>query len=91
MLTETRPAPLTERQAELYRYIFEYTCEHGYQPSIRGICEHFGMKSPNSVAAHLRPLAKKGWVASPNLQSRALRFLYTPNGERFKGFTPESN
>jgi SOS-response transcriptional repressor LexA len=88
----TEATPLTERQLEIYRWFFDGTMSHGYQPSIREACDRFGI-SINAICNHLDALAKKGYILRTNthegnmpVHSRAIRFLLTPDGRPFAGF-----
>jgi SOS-response transcriptional repressor LexA len=77
---------LTERQAEIYIYIFETTRMTGIQPSFKELGEQFSITSPNGVACHLEALSRKGWIAMAEGHSRSLRFLKCPDNRTFKGF-----
>lgn len=77
--------PLTTRQAEVFRYLYEFTRDHGYQPSSRELCVTFQFR-PRAVTGHLYLMARKGWLAMSEGQSRAVRFLRRPDGSPFTGF-----
>jgi SOS regulatory protein LexA len=47
---------LTKKQMEVYRFISQYTDEHGIAPTQREIKEHFGLKSFGSVQRYLNYL-----------------------------------
>ncbi len=87
MLTETRPRPLTERQEALYRFIYEFTCRNGFQPSLREIGEHFSFNTSAGVCPHLKALQSKGWIKTEYQRSKAIRFVFTPDGRPWRGFT----
>lgn len=53
---------LTDRQAEVLRAILAHWAAHGVGPSYGDIVGAMGFASKNAVAAHLRPLIKKGYV-----------------------------
>lgn len=53
--------PLTERQEELLRYIWEYWQQHTYTPTQREMCEHMQISSTNP-APHLNALERKGYL-----------------------------
>jgi repressor LexA len=84
----SKPADLTERQREILAFLWESTCRDGFQPDIRTIAEHFGFSSTNGVVCHLRALQRKAWIDMGHNQSRAIRFLRTPAGDKFLGFRP---
>lgn len=76
----------TPRQIELFEYVFAFTLQHGYQPSVREMGEELRILSPNGIACHLRGLVRKGWIAKGPTQSRAIHFLRWPDGSPFEGF-----
>ncbi|KKK85936.1 hypothetical protein LCGC14_2768230, partial [marine sediment metagenome] len=45
--------PLTDRQADVLRFIREFIETHGKPPTVREIQRYFGYRSPDSAAAHL--------------------------------------
>jgi repressor LexA len=72
------PKEMTHRQQAILEFIYEHTRENGYPPTIRGIADHFGIKSPNGVADHLKALVKKGEIRiSPN-KARAIEVVRKP-------------
>jgi repressor LexA len=77
---------LTRQQELVYRWIFEMTMRNGYQPSMRELQLNFDLSSPNGTMCHMRALQKKGYVRLGKGQSRATRFLKTPEGRPFEGF-----
>ncbi|PIV90027.1 repressor LexA [Candidatus Gracilibacteria bacterium CG17_big_fil_post_rev_8_21_14_2_50_48_13] len=58
--------PLTERQQDIYDFIQEYQCGHGFSPKIREIQDAFSIRSVNGVIKHLHALEKKGWIQRDN-------------------------
>lgn len=77
---------LSDRQAGIFLYLFQFTLQNGYQPSIRELCDEFTIAFPNGVMVHLKALARKGWISLSGGESRAVRFLRTPDGGKFVGF-----
>lgn len=79
---------LTQRQAEVFRLIYESARDLGVQPSFRDIAASIGTKSPHGVSWFIDALEKKGYVARPkdHQMSRSLRILRRPDGSRFEGF-----
>lgn len=80
-----RENPVTPRQRQFLRFVANYANSHGYPPSIRGICEHFKVRSTNSAAGVLDALERKGLLARKEKSARTLavtdagwRFLYPP-------------
>jgi SOS-response transcriptional repressor LexA len=87
--TLTEVQPLTPRQREIYEWIFEFTKDHGYQPTFRQVMSEFGIRSPNGILSFLKVMAKKGWVdrsRDPGDTNHSIRFLVTPRGRSFQGF-----
>lgn len=88
-MTATHPrevVPLTDRQMEIYRYLFNQTMANGYQPSMRELMDAFGISSPNGVVGQLGAMVRKGWITSKPNASRCLTFHLTPDGRPFAGF-----
>lgn len=63
---------LTERQQKIYDFILAYRRKNGCSPSIPEIQRHFGIRSPNGVAGHLRALAAKGVIRLSDRGSRRI-------------------
>ena len=53
---------LTQRQEQVYQFIFEKITQRGYGPTVREIGERFHISSPNGVMCHLKALEKKGRI-----------------------------
>jgi SOS-response transcriptional repressor LexA len=71
----------TEKQLEVYLYLIEYICEHGYQPCRKEMADHFGVYM-NAINGRLKELHKKGIIVLPGAgQERAI-------GLRSITFTP---
>lgn len=64
---------LTERQSEVLEFIRAYAEENGYSPTVREIAEHFGLRSTNAVADHLRALERKGALERDSGAARGIR------------------
>jgi SOS-response transcriptional repressor LexA len=77
---------LTEKQAQVYLYIFGTAMECGFQPSLRDMMAHMGVTSPNSIALIINSLEISGFVKRKRNDSRCLKLLRTPSGEPFTGF-----
>lgn len=69
---------LTERQAEVLRFIKAHILEHGFAPTLREIGNHFGIRSTNGVNDHLNALERKGYLTRGDMKSRALRPIGGP-------------
>lgn len=64
---------LTERQAEVLRFIERRITEQGYPPTLREIGEELGIRSTNGVNDHLKALERKGLLSRDGHRSRALQ------------------
>lgn len=79
-MTPVREDGLTERQAEVLRFIVEYCIREGRPPQVREMGEALGATSPNAVYCHIMALKRNGWIVQ-SLEHTARRFL--PAGLRF--------
>lgn len=85
---------LTDRQREIFEFVYGHARDRGFQPSYDDIRDRFGIRSRNGVAAHVKALARKGWIEEPagmgnnnvGAQTRAFRLLRKPDGSPFTGF-----
>lgn len=66
---------LTLRQQEILGFIRLHARTRGYWPSIREIQAHFGFRSTNAVAGHLRALEHKRAIGRVPGQARTFRLL----------------
>lgn len=67
--------PLTPRQREVYRFLERSLEERGFPPTVAEIASHFGMRSPNAAAQHLRLMAQKGALEIEPGAARGIRLL----------------
>jgi len=70
---EERFRQLTERQQGILRYIWEFTNEWGYPPSIREIGRGVGISSTSVVNYNLERLEQEGLIERDRGRSRGLR------------------
>jgi SOS-response transcriptional repressor LexA len=70
-----RPATLTKRQAEVYRYLWSYVAAHGYAPTLQEISAAFGFNSDGTTHEHLSNLERKGYLARSYNETRAMELL----------------
>lgn len=70
---EERLYHLTERQQEILRYVWEFTQERGYPPSIREIGGAVGIASTSAVKYQLERLERAGLIERDRGYSRGLR------------------
>ena len=73
MTTTLERRPLTDRQQEVFQFVWLFREQHGYCCTIREVCSHFGFSSSNAAMNHLWPLRRKGWLTWQDKQSRTLR------------------
>ena len=67
--------PLTTTQRLVLDYIIDYRRTHTWPPTRAEIEKHFGWKSRNAAAAHLRLIAKKGYIRLVPMISRGIEVL----------------
>ena len=73
--TRVKARALTDRQERTLTAIRSYIAEHGIPPSRPELGGMLGLKYPTSVEAHLRALAKKGWIELKESQTRGIKLL----------------
>jgi repressor LexA len=65
---------LSQRQSEIYQFIYEFCRKRGYNPALRDIAAGVGL-SPGTAMAHIQALKDKGYVDwEPNI-ARSLRIV----------------
>ncbi len=67
-------APLTPRQRQILRWIADQILT-GMPPTVREICEKFGIKSPNGAVFHLTSLQNKGLITVDALTARGITLV----------------
>jgi repressor LexA len=74
--------PMTERQADILRFIRDEIHSRGCPPTVREIARRFGFASPHAVTDHLDTLVRKGYITRAGRQtSRGIRLTQgVPNG-----------
>lgn len=63
---------MTNSQERLYIIIKEFINQFGYSPSIRELCELYGVNSPATMLFHLRNLRKLGKINFQDGKSRTI-------------------
>jgi repressor LexA len=53
---------LSSKQEQVLKFLINFNAEHGFPPTIRELCHHFGFKSLNTAHFYLRSLEKKGYI-----------------------------
>lgn len=70
---------LTRRQTQILDFIRDAIEDNGYPPTLAEIAGHFGFRSHNAAADHLKALARKGALEVTEGASRGIR-LTTEQG-----------
>lgn len=68
-------APLTPKQAALYRFVYQYIDQHGFAPSFDEMARQFRYASLATVHEHLTSLERKGWLRRDYNAARAIQCL----------------
>ena len=63
---------LTEKQRAVLQFIQHHILTHGYPPTIREICDHFGFASPLSAQQHINALNRKGYIKKHPSKQRSI-------------------
>jgi repressor LexA len=63
---------LTDKQKHLYTIIKEFMEQFKYSPSIRELCELYGVSSPATILHHLRNLRELGIIDFQDGKSRTI-------------------
>ncbi len=78
------------RQKEIIRFIYRFTEEHGYPPTVREIGEAVRLSSSSTVHAHLKSLESRGIIHRDAVLTRAIR-LDVDIAERYFPLVPQSD
>jgi repressor LexA len=70
---------LTEKQRGILEYIYAFTQNQGYPPTIREIADRFEI-TPKGAYDHLKAIEKKGYIKCEKNRSRAIDILRMPDG-----------
>src|SRR3954465_15323689 len=73
---------LTHRQRRVLEVIRDSVDRRGYPPSMREIGEAAGPTGPGSVAHHLTPLERKGFLRRDPNRPRAIEVILPGEGRR---------
>ena len=69
---------LTQRQAEVLRFISQFCRVNGFSPTLREIGSNFKIAA-SSVLEHLKALERKKYIRRQPLKSRCLEILINVN------------
>ncbi|MBK8092515.1 MAG: repressor LexA [Verrucomicrobiaceae bacterium] len=70
------PAPLTEMQSGILRFVEERLDVGASAPTCREICERFEFSSPKAATDHLAALERKGYISRDRKQARGIHLLH---------------
>ena len=77
---------LTNRQGMVLSFIAQHIQDTGFPPTIREIGDHLDISSTNGVNDHLKALERKGYLVREDAKSRAIRPLFTADGQDFEPY-----
>ena len=72
---ESNTSPLHPTASLILVAIDQYTCKHGYAPTIRDIVTLVGLSSTSVVSYHLRRLEKRGYLTRERYHARTIQLL----------------
>lgn len=75
---------LTNRQADILRFVIKYIKDYSYPPTLREIGVQFEIGSTNGVNDHLRALERKGYIIRDIGLSRSIAVLCGPDKEKLR-------
>lgn len=64
---------LTDKQKLILDFVKQSIRDRGFPPSVRDICHHFDIQSPQGAQRHLNALEKKGYLKRDPRLARSLR------------------
>ena len=70
------PWQLTRKQKEVLRFIVECIDERGSPPTVREICDRFGLRSPASAQRYIQALERKGYLHRRPGSARAVELVW---------------
>ncbi|MCR4338036.1 MAG: hypothetical protein NUV91_09565, partial [Candidatus Omnitrophica bacterium] len=71
----TKKSPLTPKQKDVLKFIYEKIKSTQLPPTIREIAAHFRFTSTGTVRDYLRALVKKGYIRTSPHKSRAIELI----------------
>ncbi len=71
--------PLTNRQQMVLEFVWQYSNQRGFPPTLREIGEGTGLSNISAVRGHIAALEKKGYVTKEADKARSIRVIYTPS------------
>jgi len=80
---------LTDRQKQILEFVISCIQDRGYPPSVRDICKHFDIQSPQGAQRHLNALEKKGYLKRDARLARSLSVTELSESMLGSGQKPE--
>ncbi len=75
---------ITDRQAEILRFIIDTIATAQRPPSFREIADRLGLSGTQGIHDHLRALERKGYIARVALKSRSAFVLRDEHGRSMR-------
>lgn len=66
---------LSERQAQMMKYIKAFKDKSGLAPTYREIAAYMGIKSNNGVKRHIEALERKGYIQIMRYRRRGIKIM----------------
>ena len=66
---------LTSKQHAILKYLSDCYEKNGFPPTLREICAHFDLKSPDTARFHLKSLHDKGYIKIHQSKPRGITIL----------------
>ena len=67
-----------EKQQELIKYIYDFTREHGYTPSVREMCDRMHFASTSTIFYYLQKCEDQGIIRRAKGKNRAIELVNPP-------------
>jgi repressor LexA len=66
---------LTAKQHAILKYLSKSYEENGFPPTLRELCSHFNLQSPNTARFHLKALQDKGYIKIHQGKNRGITII----------------
>ena len=67
-----------EKQQELIKFIYEFTKQHGYTPSVREMCNKMNFASTSTIFYYLNKCEEQGIIRRAKGKNRAIELVNAP-------------
>ena len=78
---------LSPTQYKIFKYLRDFSSNHGYSPSVRDIGKAVDLSSTSTVHGHLTRLEKKGFIKRDTGKSRAIEVMDADRKARTRSLT----